>query len=92
MSGRSCNSKTSKPPMLDSSSGDPHAASDPKSIASIGSNIQAMTDQANADKCFDNPPGVKEGFKHDKSDNDSFPWTLMWGGMFLMLFAYISDS
>lgn len=92
MSGRVCNPKTSKAPILDSSSGDPTARSDPKSISSIGANIQAMTDQANADKCFDQPPNTKEGFKHDPSDSDSFPWTLVWGGMFLILYALISES
>jgi len=89
---RACNPKTSKPPILDSSSGDPDARSDPKSIASIGANIQAMTDQANADKCFDQPPSTKEGFKHDMKDHDSFPSTLIWGGMFLLLYALISES
>jgi hypothetical protein len=47
-------------PVLDASSGDPTAKKDPKSVASIGSNIQAMQDQAAADRLFDAP--VKEGF------------------------------
>ena len=47
-------------PVLDASSGDPTSKKDPKSVASIGSNIQAMQDQAAADRLFDAP--VKEGF------------------------------
>jgi hypothetical protein len=47
-------------PVLDASSGDPTAKKDPKSVASIGANIQAMQDQAAADRAFDAP--VKEGF------------------------------
>ena len=47
-------------PVLDASSGDPTAKKDPKSVASIGANIQAMQDQASADRAFDAP--VKQGF------------------------------
>jgi hypothetical protein len=47
-------------PVLDASSGDPTAKKDPKSVASIGSNLQAMQDQAAADRAFDAP--VKEGY------------------------------
>ena len=47
-------------PVLDAASGDPTAKKDPKSVASIGSNIQAMQDQAAADRAFDAP--VKQGF------------------------------
>lgn len=47
-------------PVLDASSGDPSAAKDPKSVASIGKNIQAMQDQAAADRLYDAP--LKEGF------------------------------
>ena len=47
-------------PILDSSSGDPSATKDPKSVASIGKNIQAMQDQASADRVYDAP--LKEGF------------------------------
>jgi len=90
MSGRACNPKTSKPPILDSSSGDPTAKSDPKSIASIGANIQAMTDQANADKCFDNPPDTTEGFKYSVRDKNSFPSTLIWAGALLILYSLMS--
>ena len=52
----------SKVPLLDSSSGDSTARNDPKSIASIGSRIQAMQDQANADRLYDAP--LKEGFEN----------------------------
>jgi hypothetical protein len=53
-------------PVLDASSGDPAAKKDPKSVASIGSNIQAMQDQAKADRAFDAP--VKEGYS-DKAES-----------------------
>lgn len=55
-------------PILHSSSGDPKAKQDPKSVASIGANIQAMTDQANADTLYDAP--LKEGFQ----DSSYVPW------------------
>jgi hypothetical protein len=45
---------------LGPSSGDPKALRDPKSIASLGSKLQAMTDQANADTLYDS--SNKEGF------------------------------
>lgn len=56
----------SKVPLLDSSSGDSTASRDPKSIASIGSRIQAMQDQANADRLYDAPlkETGKEGFEN----------------------------
>lgn len=54
------NPSVSPVPVLDASSGDPTAKKDPKSVASIGSNIQAMQDQAKADRAFDAP--VKQGF------------------------------
>jgi len=41
---------------------------DPKSIASVGANIQAMQDQAKADRLYDAP--VKEGF----ADILATPW------------------
>jgi hypothetical protein len=49
------NPTISKVPVLGSSSGDPKAKNDPKSTASIASNIQAMQDQANADRLYDAP-------------------------------------
>lgn len=54
------NPSVSPVPVLDASSGDPTAKKDPKSVASIGANIQAMQDQASADRAFDAP--IKEGF------------------------------
>lgn len=54
------NPTVSPVPVLDASSGDPTAKKDPKSVASIGANIQAMQDQAAADRAFDAP--VKQGF------------------------------
>lgn len=47
-------------PVLGPSSGNPAALKDPKSVASIGSNIQAIHDQAIADQLYDTPQ--KEGF------------------------------
>jgi hypothetical protein len=43
----------SKVVILDSSSGSPNATKDPKSLASLGSNLQAMVDQAQADTLYD---------------------------------------
>lgn len=54
------NPPVSPVPVLDASSGDPSAKKDPKSVASIGANIQAMQDQAAADRLYDAP--VKQGF------------------------------
>jgi len=52
------NPTTTPVPILGPSSGNPQSLQDPKSVASIGSTIQAMTDQANADQLYDK----KEGF------------------------------
>ena len=54
------NPPVSTVPVLEPSSGDPRAKNDPKSTASIGTNIQAMQDQAKADMLYDAP--LKEGF------------------------------
>jgi hypothetical protein len=54
------NPTISKVPVLDTSSGDPLASRDPNSVASIGTRIQSMKDQANADRLYDAP--IKEGF------------------------------
>lgn len=71
------NPSVSPVPVLDSSSGDPTAKKDPKSVASIGSNIQAMQDQAAADRQFDAP--VKQGFTGSMGKREGFlgsaaPW------------------
>jgi hypothetical protein len=71
------NASVSPVPVLDASSGDPNAKKDPKSVASIGANLQAMQDQASADRSFDAP--VKQGFTgsiakiEDFADYES-PW------------------
>uniref|UniRef100_A0A6C0LMJ7 Uncharacterized protein n=1 Tax=viral metagenome TaxID=1070528 RepID=A0A6C0LMJ7_9ZZZZ len=61
------NPKVSAVPNLDSSSGNPAAYKDPKSTASMGLKLQAMSDQASADTLYDPPPpprkGEKEGFQ-----------------------------
>ena len=56
------NPPTSKVPILNSSSGNPKSFQDPKSVASIGNTIQAMTDQAKADTLYDAPPPKIESF------------------------------
>ena len=64
------NPTVSKVPVLGPSSGDPKQKQDPKSTASIGSNIQAMQDQAKADMLYDAP--VKQGFVGSMSGPS--PW------------------
>lgn len=56
------NPTTTAVPILGASSGNPKAFQDPKSIASIGSTIQALTDQSKADRLYDAPPPQTEGF------------------------------
>ena len=64
------NPTVTKVPTLGPSSGDPTAKKDPKSVASVGANIQAMQDQANADRLYDAPvTQVSEGF-----GDYSVPW------------------
>jgi len=61
------NPQVSKIANLGPSSGDPKSYKDPKSVASIGAKIQAMTDQISADTLYDEK---KEGFcgSYMKSD------------------------
>ena len=66
------NPTVSKVPVLGPSSGDPKQKQDPKSTASIGSNIQAMQDQAKADMLYDAP--VKQGFVGSISGSGHVPW------------------
>ena len=73
------NPSVSKVPILAASSGNPKAYQDPNSVASIGSTIQAMSDQAAADTLYDAPPPKREGFQQP---NEAFrneiysPWIL----------------
>ena len=63
------NPKVSAVPSLDASSGNPNAYKDPKSVASMGLKLQAMTDQSAADTLYDPPPPPrdgKEGFQVQK--------------------------
>jgi hypothetical protein len=62
------NPPVSKVPILNSSSGNPKSFQDPKSIASIGNNIQAMADQAKADTLYDAPASKLESFVNPR------PW------------------
>jgi hypothetical protein len=60
------NPKVSAVPSLDSTSGNPAAYKDPKSVASMGLKLQAMSDQASADTLYDPPPPPRkavEGFQ-----------------------------
>lgn len=66
------NPSISPVPVLESSSGDPAAQKDPKSVASIGKNIQAMQDQAAADRLYDAP--VKEGYTNVYPSGSGNPW------------------
>ena len=73
------NPPVSKIPILGPSSGNPKAFRDPNSTASVGKNIQAMTDQASADTLYDAPMN-KEGFRNERSEgfrNELYsPWIL----------------
>jgi hypothetical protein len=73
------NPPVSKIPVLGPSSGNPKAFRDPNSTASIGKNIQAMTDQAGADTLYD-APMKKEGFSQEPLEgfrNELYsPWIL----------------
>ena len=82
---KKCNSKTSAPVILDSSSGDPTAKSDSGSLAAIGANMQSMKDQAEADKCFDKP----EGFRYNMNKSDLLPHCLLFGGALLILYSFL---
>lgn len=73
------NPPVSKPPVLGSSSGNPKSFQDPKSVASVGSTIQAMSDQAAADTLYDAPVAKKEGFRQGGEGfrNEVYsPWIL----------------
>jgi hypothetical protein len=61
------NPPVSKIPMLGPSSGNPKALRDPNSTASVGKNIQALTDQASADTLYD-APMKKEAFRNERSE------------------------
>jgi hypothetical protein len=56
------NPSISKTVILGPSSGNPKSFQDPNSVATIGSTIQAMADQAKADTLYDPPPPISEGF------------------------------
>ena len=57
------NPPVSSTPVLGPSSGNPRSFQDPKSVASVGSTIQAMSDQASADTLYDAPAPKREGFE-----------------------------
>lgn len=66
------NPPVSKTPVLGPSSGNPKSFQDPKSVASVGNTIQAMSDQAAADTLYDTPAAKKEGFRNEIYS----PWIL----------------
>lgn len=76
------NPPVSSTPILGASSGNPKSFQDPKSVASVGNTIQAMSDQAAADTLYDAPPPKKEGFEGFHQGGEGFrnevysPWIL----------------
>ena len=73
------NPTVSKVPVLDASSGNPKSFQDPKSVASIGAKLQAMTDQAKADTLYDQTP---EGFRGGRISGGRFHSGRFHGGGF----------
>jgi hypothetical protein len=72
------NPPVSKTPVLGPSSGNPASFRDPKSVASVGNTIQAMSDQASADTLYDAPVAKKEGFEPSEGFRNEVyrPWIL----------------
>lgn len=74
------NPPVSSTPILGPSSGNPKSFQDPKSVASVGNTIQAMSDQASADTLYDAPAPKREGFRNEQSEgfrNEVYsPWIL----------------
>jgi len=66
------NPKVSKVQSFGPSSGNPKSFQDPNSLASLGSAIQAATDQAKADTLYDTPAAKFEGFRNELYS----PWIL----------------
>jgi hypothetical protein len=69
------NPPVSTTPILGPSSGNPKSFQDPKSVASVGNTIQAMSDQAVADTLYDAPAPKREGFEGFRNEVYS-PWIL----------------
>lgn len=67
----------SSTPVLGPSSGNPKSFQDPKSVASVGNTIQAMSDQAAADTLYD-APVAKKGFEPSEGFRNEVyrPWIL----------------
>lgn len=82
------NPPTTTVPILGSSSGNPQSFQDPKSVASIGSKIQAMTDQAKADTLYDAPTPKLEGFTCNSQYRDYITATLLIVGVTLIICSY----
>jgi len=72
------NPPVSKTPILGPSSGNPKSFQDPKSVASVGNTIQAMSDQAAADTLYDAPAPKKEGFEPTQGFRNEVysPWIM----------------
>jgi hypothetical protein len=71
------NPPLSSTPILGPSSGNPTSFQDPKSVASVGNTIQAMSDQAAADTLYDAPAPKREGFQSEGFRNEVYsPWIL----------------
>jgi len=79
-SQKAFNPPVSSTPILGASSGNPKSFQDPKSVASIGNTIQAMSDQAAADTLYDAPAPKREGFRNERNEafrNEVYsPWIL----------------
>ena len=75
---KSFNPPVSSTPILGPSSGNPKSFQDPKSVASVGNTIQAMSDQAAADTLYDAPVPKREGFQpREGFRNEVYsPWIL----------------
>lgn len=78
------NPSVSKVVIMGPTSGDPKSYKDPKSVASIGAKLQAMTDQASADTLYD----VKtEGFRGRGMRSTGRPWGTSTPSFELLLIA-----
>lgn len=64
------NPPVSSVPNLGPSSGNPKSFQDPKSLASVGAKLQAMTDQAVADTLYDSKEGFTSHYSHGLTRND----------------------
>jgi len=95
------NPPTTKVPILGPSSGNPKSYQDPNSIAMIGANIQAMTDQAKADTLYDTPrklegyqnmPWIIQSSACRREGFESVPWIVKTGACLREGFMNTTDE